>query len=74
MLSKIAVQLAHVGHLGTEKTKRLLRSKFYFPELDKLAEELFQCCFPCQSVTKPKTKPTLQSQPLQKKRLAESSY
>ena len=66
MLCKIAVQLAHVGHLGIEKTKRLLRSKFYFPELDKLVEELFQCCIPCQSVTKPKTKPTLQSQPLQK--------
>ena len=56
----------HVGHLGIGKTKRLFRSKVYFPELDKLIEELIQNCIPCPSPTKLKTKPPLQSQPLQK--------
>ena len=66
MLRKIAVQSAHVGYLGIEKTKGLLRSKVYFPELDKLVEELIKHCIQCQSVTKPKTKPPLQIQLLQK--------
>ena len=38
----------------------------YFPELDKLVEELICDFLPCQSVTKAKTKPPLQNQPLAK--------
>ena len=38
----------------------------YFPQLNKLVEELIRHCIPCQSVTKPKTKPPLQNQPLAK--------
>ena len=34
--------------------------------VDKLLEELIQNYIPCQSVTKPKTKPPLQSQSLHK--------
>ena len=65
MLRKIAVQLAHFGHLRIEKTKELLRSKVHFPKLDKLVEELIKNFIPCQSVAKPKTKPSFQSHPLQ---------
>ena len=38
----------------------------YFPELDKLVEELIRDCPPRQNVRKPKTKPHLQNQPLAK--------
>ena len=47
ILRKIVAQLAHGGHLGIEKTKGLLRPKVYFPELDKLVEELIRDCIPC---------------------------
>lgn len=66
ILRRIAVQLAHNGHLGIEKTKGLLRTKVYFPDLDKLVDELIRACIPCQSVTKQKVKPPLQNQPLAK--------
>ena len=59
ILCKIAIQLAHSGYLGIEKNKELLRSKVYFPKLDKLVEELIRHCIPRQRLTKPKTKPQL---------------
>ena len=36
---RIAVKLAHIGHLGVVKTKALLRSKSYFPGMDKAVED-----------------------------------
>lgn len=49
-----ALALAHEGHQGIVKTKQLLREKFWFPGLDKQAEQLISHCTPCQSST-PKT-------------------
>ena len=46
--------------------KTCITIEICFHEVDKLVEELIQNCIPCQSVTKPKTKLPLQSQPLQK--------
>ena len=60
VLRKISVQLAHSGHLGIEKTKGLLLSKVYFPEQDKLVEELTCDCIECHCI------PPLQNQPLAK--------
>ena len=59
---RIAIKLAHQGHMGIVKTKALLRSKVYFPDLDRLVEEQVQNCLPCQAVGNPKP-PLLQITP-----------
>ena len=47
---RIAVKLAHIGHLGVVKTKALLRSKSYFPGMDKAVEDEISRCMSCQAV------------------------
>ena len=42
------VKIAHEGHLGIVKTKMLLRSKVWIPEMDKLVEKEIQGCLACQ--------------------------
>ena len=46
---KSALELAHEGHLGIVKTKRLLRDKVWLPEMDQLVEKLVQSCIVCQT-------------------------
>ena len=36
----LAVNLAHAGHLGLTKTKALLRSKVFFPNMEKITTVL----------------------------------
>ena len=58
------VMLAHSGHQGIVKTKRLLR--VWFPAIDKKVEELVKGCVPCQATNhdpKPASEP-LQMSPL----------
>ncbi|XP_028412552.1 uncharacterized protein K02A2.6-like [Dendronephthya gigantea] len=43
-----AVELAHIGHQGVVKTKRLLREKAWFPGIDKIVEDKISSCLPCQ--------------------------
>ena len=49
-LHKVAVEIAHEGHLGIVKTKALLRSKVWFAGLNQLVENkvggymICQCC------------------------------
>lgn len=50
-LQKTAVRIAHEGHLGVVKTKSLLKSKVWFPGLDKLVEEEISMCRICQCCT-----------------------
>jgi transposase InsO family protein len=50
-LRRRTVNLAHIGHQGIVKTKRLLRSKVWFPNIDKMVEETIQNCLPCQAAT-----------------------
>ena len=38
-LRRRTIHLAHIGHQGIIKTKRLLRSKVWFPNIDKMVEE-----------------------------------
>ena len=48
---KIAIDLAHQGHQGIEKTKQLLRSKLFFLNMDQqIDEEKILLCISCQSV------------------------
>ena len=43
-----ATQLAHEGHQGLIKTKKLLRGKIWFPGIDKNVENLIDNCSICQ--------------------------
>ena len=56
-LQNKAIDLAHVGHQGIVKTKRLLREKVWFPGIDRLTEEKIRNCCPCQAST-PESAPT----------------
>ena len=46
-----AVELAHVGHQGIVKTKRLIREKVWFPGVDKMVKEKVDSCLSCQAAT-----------------------
>ncbi|XP_055523237.1 uncharacterized protein K02A2.6-like [Wyeomyia smithii] len=47
------VQLAHSGHQGSTGVKALLRSKVWFPGMDKLVEQVVKRCKPCQMTSIP---------------------
>lgn len=59
-LQRQAITLAHTGHQGLVKTKQLLRTKVWFPNIDKLVEQHIQSCIPCQAVTDKKVREPLQ--------------
>ena len=44
------VNPAHEGHQGITKTKEYLRTRVWFPGLDKMVEAHIQHCHPCQVV------------------------
>ena len=46
-----AVELAHAGHQGIVKTKRLIREKVWFPGIDRMVQEKIEKCLPCQAAT-----------------------
>ena len=43
------IKLAHEGHQGINKTKALLRSKVWFPDMTAKAENAVRECIPCQA-------------------------
>ena len=47
------LQLAHEGHQGLVKTKKLIREKVWFPGIDALAAKAVKDCLACQSVGQP---------------------
>ena len=53
ILRQRAVDLAHEGHQGLVKTKKLIREKVWFPQIDSLVESCVQKCLACQSVGQP---------------------
>ena len=61
-LRRRVLDLAHKGHQGIVKTKERLRSKVWWPGIDKEAEKKCRECFGCQMVSKhvppPPIKPT----------------
>ena len=50
-LRQRAIQIAHEGHQGLTKTKRLLREKIWFPGIDSLTKKLLDNCLACQATT-----------------------
>ena len=44
-----ASRIAHEGHQGLAKTKKLLREKVWFPKIDILAQQMLQNCIACQA-------------------------
>ena len=59
-LQRQAIELAHTGHQGIVKTKRLLREKVWFSSIDRMVQERIKNCIPCQAATQatiPKQEP-----------------
>ena len=56
--------LAHEGHLGIVNTKLNLRSKVWWPNIDKAAERFVRSCHACQTVAKPEPPEPLRSSEL----------
>lgn len=50
-LQRQTIDLAHEGHQGITKTKSLLRSKVWFPMIDKMVEDAIARCIPCEANT-----------------------
>jgi hypothetical protein len=64
-----ALSLAHEGHQGLVKTKRLLREKVWFPGIDAKAKSMIEKCIPCQAAT-----PTKHHEPLQMTKLPDGPW
>ncbi len=60
------LQLAHESHQGVAKTKRLLREKVWFPNIDQKVEVMIMNCIVCQADT-----PVTHVEPLQMSELPE---
>ena len=58
-LQQQVIDICHGDHLGIVKTKQLLRSKVWFPGIDKSVERRITNCIPCQASIN-----TAQRQPL----------
>ena len=43
------LDLAHCGHQGIVKTKTLVRSRVWFPDIDQLVEHRVKHCIACQA-------------------------
>ena len=52
-LQQRAINLAHEAHLGIEKTKRLVREKIWFPQIDTMIQNTIERCVTCQAVGRP---------------------
>ena len=52
-LRKQVLDLAHEGHQGIVKTKQRLRTKVWWPGIDRQAEQRCRTCHGCQLVGKP---------------------
>lgn len=65
-LQRCAVEIAHKGHIGIVKTKQLLRTCNWFPNMDKLVEQAVRDCIPCQSSTPSSQRDPVEPTPLPK--------
>ena len=57
VLREKPLKVAHHGHQGMVKMKELLRTKVWWPNIDKQVEEYIKACLPCQAtgLAKPPT-------------------
>ena len=58
-LQEQVVKISHEGHLGIVLTKQFLRSRVWFPGIDKLVEREVKSCLPCQATTPVSTRTPL---------------
>lgn len=49
-LRERVLKLSHIGHPGIERTKQRLRSKVWWPQMDKDVERMVKSCLNCQLV------------------------
>ena len=63
-LRPAALALAHEGHLGIVGTKTMLRSKVWWPAMDREAERHCRSCYGCQLVARPDPPEPLSPAPL----------
>ena len=56
------VQLAHEGHQGMSNTKSFIRSKVWFPNIDKAVEEFFPAAFPVRQTNRCTKEPLCMSE------------
>lgn len=69
-----ALNLAHKGHLGIAGTKQNLRSKVWWPAMEKDAERHVRSCYRCQLVMRPDKPEPLRMTQLPETPLAGSSH
>ena len=48
-LQQRAISIAHEGHQGLVKTKKLLREKIWFPRIDEETKKMIDQCIACQA-------------------------
>ena len=63
-LRRKAISLAHEGHQGLVRTKQYIRSRLWFPGLDKQISEAVEACLPCQASVNTKQQEPLKMTPL----------
>ena len=49
---KVIKAAHHLGHLGTTKTKQMIRAKYWFPTMNSMMEQIIGQCYECQVTTK----------------------
>ena len=59
-LQERVIEICHEGHLGIVKSKQFLRSKVWFPNIDKKIEAKCKRCLPCQATVSQKQRSPLQ--------------
>lgn len=64
VLREHVVELGHERHQGIVRTKNRLRSKVWWPEIDKMVERKVKKCYPCQVIGKNAPPEELESTPL----------
>ena len=61
-LTERVVEIAHEGHQGIVKTKERIRTKVWWPGMDKDTERLVRSCHECQIVGQPSVpEPTIRT-------------
>ena len=58
-LRQRVIEIAHEGHQGIVKTKERLRSKVWWPGMDRDTEKLIKACHECQIGSQPSPEPLM---------------
>ena len=69
LLQPKVIDIAHEGHQGLIKTKKLLREKVWFPNIDRMVEAKISACLACAATSSEKAQ-----EPLRMTELPESPW